>query len=68
MPRKTPCSLSVMLPSIIRFNEAAARCRGKLHQRSTGSSAKSGFNEAAARCRGKLAHPRGIDPGWDQLQ
>ena len=39
-----------------RFNEAAARCRGKPSPCSTGSSECGCFNEAAARCRGK---PRG---------
>ena len=37
------------------FNEAAARCRGKLPGQ-IGQTGRSGrFNEAAARCRGKLA-------------
>ena len=37
------------------FNEAAARCRGKLSWATDGGQERSGFNEAAARCRGKLA-------------
>ena len=37
-----------------RFNEAAARCRGKLPRPGRASTPASGrFNEAAARCRGK---------------
>ena len=44
------------LPPIGRFNEAAARCRGKHGRRSRGTSWPTcGFNEAAARCRGKRA-------------
>ena len=36
-----------------RFNEAAARCRGKLPRSVPIHPAARGFNEAAARCRGK---------------
>ena len=37
-----------------RFNEAAARCRGKRAPRRRAATARpKGFNEAAARCRGK---------------
>ena len=37
------------------FNEAAARCRGKLRSFANRKDGTRGFNEAAARCRGK--HP-----------
>ena len=36
-----------------RFNEAAARCRGKRRRRRRTPRPRSRFNEAAARCRGK---------------
>ena len=37
-----------------RFNEAAARCRGKLLETGPAPAVvQTGFNEAAARCRGK---------------
>ena len=40
------------------FNEAAARCRGKLAgRRPLARRATPGFNEAAARCRGKRCAP-----------
>ena len=45
-----------------RFNEAAARCRGKRVAASRGRGGVGGFNEAAARCRGKRSGPR-PDPG-----
>ena len=35
------------------FNEAAARCRGKLHLAFSMPRPTMSFNEAAARCRGK---------------
>ena len=38
-----------------RFNEAAARCRGKRFQALFELQPNYGFNEAAARCRGKRA-------------
>ena len=42
--------------SVRRFNEAAARCRGKPGRRERRPAVRRhGFNEAAARCRGK--HP-----------
>ena len=46
-----------------RFNEAAARCRGKppAHRRLP-AGARAGFNEAAARCRGK-PHQPALDGG-----
>ena len=37
-----------------RFNEAAARCRGKLPPNPPNPPPNPSFNEAAARCRGKL--------------
>ena len=40
-----------------RFNEAAARCRGKPRGISSGRHWSLCFNEAAARCRGKLPAP-----------
>ena len=43
-----------------RFNEAAARCRGKPPRAGPGSPAACGFNEAAARCRGKRHAPRSL--------
>ena len=43
-----------------RFNEAAARCRGKPDERRSTRGTVRRFNEAAARCRGKrrAAPPR----------
>ena len=38
-----------------RFNEAAARCRGKRAPQAPRVAPAAGFNEAAARCRGKHA-------------
>ena len=54
MPRKTPTASATFLTSRRRFNEAAARCRGK-HVRDVHRihAPRQGFNEAAARCRGK---------------
>ena len=40
-------------PAGRRFNEAAARCRGKRRVPAGGRGTDAGFNEAAARCRGK---------------
>ena len=55
MPRKTISGVRISTPSsAARFNEAAARCRGKPPRRAGGSSSAGCFNEAAARCRGKL--------------
>ena len=43
-----------------RFNEAAARCRGKRIWPAAPTRRRRRFNEAAARCRGKLSgSPRG---------
>ena len=44
------------------FNEAAARCRGKLARTCGRSSGPSCFNEAAARCRGKHGVARRLPP------
>ena len=69
MPRKTGGVRGSRLPVDRRFNEAAARCRGKppligLNLTSWGS----GFNEAAARCRGKpFASAASVDAA-DTLQ
>ena len=62
MPRKTTSWTSARASSR-GFNEAAARCRGKLGQGKPGGEHVPGFNEAAARCRGKrglhfVVHPR----------
>ena len=59
MPRKT---FNCPLPRIRgsgRFNEAAARCRGKRPRRRRPRRPAAGFNEAAARCRGKQRGHRG---------
>ena len=42
------------VPRRRRFNEAAARCRGKRRSVRTTGRKSGSFNEAAARCRGKL--------------
>ena len=42
----------------VRFNEAAARCRGKTFGRPPPLGSGRGFNEAAARCRGKTRRCR----------
>ena len=58
MPRKTSSrTCGRGRGRLPRFNEAAARCRGK-PARSTPPPARSAprFNEAAARCRGKRPH------------
>ena len=48
-----------------RFNEAAARCRGKRGTARAACRPRPGFNEAAARCRGKPGEPAfdGRGPG-----
>ena len=46
-----------------RFNEAAARCRGKRARRPGTRSNSASFNEAAARCRGKPGDRR-RDMNW----
>ena len=48
-----------------RFNEAAARCRGKRRPPPAMTPAEARFNEAAARCRGKRGrrHRRRPDGG-----
>ena len=54
MPRKTPTASGRSSAAIFCFNEAAARCRGKLAKFVPESPAGDAcFNEAAARCRGK---------------
>ena len=53
MPRKTGGGLQVRQPLRGRFNEAAARCRGKLSDAGRSGDRRGCFNEAAARCRGK---------------
>ena len=53
MPRKTCSTRTGVAPPGGGFNEAAARCRGKLRPRRWTAAVESGFNEAAARCRGK---------------
>ena len=56
MPRKTPPCRPGYERDRSGFNEAAARCRGKLPPAGRRIPAElPGFNEAAARCRGK--HP-----------
>ena len=59
MPRKTPRSAAESASTRGGFNEAAARCRGKLAMPWWTRSKPSCFYEAAARCRGKhFARPR----------
>ena len=54
MPRKTVLFRRPESPARhSRFNEAAARCRGKPPAAPTRPSNSARFNEAAARCRGK---------------
>ena len=53
MPRKTDVLLRRPSPVALRFNEAAARCRGKRVSVRVFASPTISFNEAAARCRGK---------------
>ena len=53
MPRKTPAFGPATYYQGERFNEAAARCRGKPRARRGASGPRPRFNEAAARCRGK---------------
>ena len=52
-----------------RFNEAAARCRGKRTYNNKALRHHRGFNEAAARCRGKRVPCRVLpwsDRAWLQ--
>ena len=60
MPRKT-ASRAPRRPTGSRFNEAAARCRGKLDFIRAGRGRRGGFNEAAARCRGKQGRSHHAD-------
>ena len=53
MPRKTQPGRPLAIQPM-RFNEAAARCRGKPGEAAAPGAGGTGFNEAAARCRGKL--------------
>ena len=53
MPRKTLVRRAAVRAVDLRFNEAAARCRGKLVPGLVGVGGGTRFNEAAARCRGK---------------
>ena len=53
MPRKTRTRGRIRRRAHRRFNEAAARCRGKPRETPLALVALDGFNEAAARCRGK---------------
>ena len=55
MPRKTATRSRSRSRRRQCFNEAAARCRGKLGQEVDALHRLQGFNEAAARCRGKLS-------------
>ena len=57
MPRKT-MAIRATRAARTGFNEAAARCRGKLLRRRSMTSGAVCFNEAAARCRGKLRPSR----------
>ena len=61
MPRKTRIVKGGCPAGAPRFNEAAARCRGKRSRWTTSCPGWSScFNEAAARCRGKRGgSPRG---------
>ena len=64
MPRKTQGELAQPGAAQASFNEAAARCRGKLDGLMLFSLLPPSFNEAAARCRGK--HPLHA-PGNDRF-
>ena len=57
MPRKTEPRDDLEGDDLGRFNEAAARCRGKLIQPVSPRRSVCCFNEAAARCRGKRTPP-----------
>ena len=58
MPRKTNRVRPAAVEEPCRFNEAAARCRGKPSMAVLSGAARAErFNEAAARCRGK---PRSV--------
>ena len=51
MPRKTWSGRAAAGCRRTGFNEAAARCRGKLRSSPNTTPGTPGFNEAAARCR-----------------
>ena len=53
MPRKTLAGRIPLPTRRPRFNEAAARCRGKHANEAWKATRGACFNEAAARCRGK---------------
>ena len=55
-------------PGPFRFNEAAARCRGKRRVPRRGRPPAAGFNEAAARCRGKHTATLKMEGVTDALQ
>ena len=63
MPRKTPLDFDFRSRSHSGFNEAAARCRGKLPRGIRSPPYPRRFNEAAARCRGKRVRSR-APGGW----
>ena len=67
MPRKTGAAGS-RLHSQGRFNEAAARCRGKPAPTPPAAGRSPGFNEAAARCRGKPKNDSSLMPPDSSLQ
>ena len=63
-----PGVVRIRLSTTVRFNEAAARCRGKPVTTNRPVSTPSGFNEAAARCRGKLRITGAIETAAALLQ
>ena len=67
MPRKTD-DPGRAIPGLTRFNEAAARCRGKRPDRPDNDLRTTSFNEAAARCRGKRVNPDHLYAGTQTLQ
>ena len=64
MPRKTLLT-QTFTAARSRFNEAAARCRGKPTSAPRLRPGRPRFNEAAARCRGKRKRSQTI-PAGDQ--
>ena len=57
MPGKTPVRELGHRISVTGFNEAPAKCRGKLDNVLSGRGSFPRFNEAPAKCRGKPAKP-----------
>ena len=53
MPRKTALGVETAV-SLARFNEAGAKCPGKLVSVPPVEPVEPGFNEAGAKCPGKL--------------